>query len=154
MRAQRLVVALVAVLAAGAATAQTDTPTVTATATVTPTITPTLTADRALALAATCASTPCSYADTAGLYLQKGHGNTTTIAVRTTAGTATVVPYCRISTGFTPVEFALGSLTGATCSTGSNCALTTTAVCDEIFLSITACGSTCRVNSWLRIDPD
>lgn len=146
---RRLLVACAVVCAAsGASLAQTATPTATSTPTVTPTLHPHL----MLAEQATCASTPCTYADTPGLFKLPARGGTTTIAVRTTTGTATVVPYCRVSTGHLPVEFALGSLSGATCSTGANCGLTTTAVCDEIYLSISACGSSCRVNAWMRVD--
>lgn len=131
----------------------TNTPAATSTPTPGPSSTPTLTRAGALALQATCASPPCTYADTEGLFLQAGaRGRTMTVGVRTTAGSATVVPYCRITAGHLPVEFALGALTGASCATGGNCAITTSATCDALFLAISGCTS-CRVNGWVRSSP-
>ena len=75
-----------------------------------------------------------------------------TIAVQTNTGTATILPICVNGPGWLQSEVALGSLTGATCTTAANCLLTTTAWCDRIFLRVTACSS-CRVTGWLRNDP-
>lgn len=131
----------------------TDTPTITPTATVTPTAsdTPTPQGNQtgSLFLQDTCAATPC-----AGTCVKAGGGRKTFVA-RTTTGTATVAFVCRNGvaddgSGWLQSDVTLGSLSGATCTTASNCLLESTAWCDYVCPSITACGSSCKVNAWFR----
>jgi len=122
----------------------TDTPTETPTATNTPT--PTINRDGALVEQATCAATPCA------LPCRDAGGGLKTFVANTNTGTATLAFDCRNGVGHLQSDVRLGTLTGATCTTAANCLLTTTAWCDQICPVLTACGSSCRISAWLRID--
>lgn len=150
--------AAVALLWAGIAAGQTDTPTstpadtATPTATVTNTPTPTANQDRILANNETCASAPCDLtAVPAGAGIK-------TIAASTNTGTATIAAVCRNGAGHLQSDVVLGTLSGTACATpgatteSNTCVLTTRAWCDQMFLRLTACGSSCRVTAWLRTD--
>lgn len=153
MRRLTLALAVSVAIASAPAWAQTSTPTETPTPTDTPTptntATPTISRHMALATQETCASTPCN------LGAVPAGGGQKTIVVNTTTGTATVLAFCRnpAAPAHLPSEVQIASLTGATCTTQANCLATFAYWCDEIFLRITACGSNCRVNAWLRRDP-
>lgn len=156
MTRQRAALVLALCLWAPAVLAQTSTPTNTpvntSTATVTATPTPTVNQDRVLANNETCASAPC---DLTAVPVGAG---IKTIVASTNTGTATIAAVCRNGAGHLQSDVVLGTLTGAGCPTpgtgteGNTCLLTTRAWCDQMFIRLTACGSSCRVTAWLRTD--
>ena len=134
----------------------TNTPTITGTPTETPTETPTRTPtlNREIQLAdnVPCATPPCDYTTTAGMFVSGAATNgNKSVAVTTTAGTATTSVVCRPASGSQAPEITLASMSGATCSTAANCLKDFSTWCDEVFVRITAC-TNCRVAAWLRVD--
>lgn len=124
----------------------TNTPTVTPTNTPTATITPTMLHGGALVLQQTCASPPCNFP------VLKSRGGYKTVAVATTAGSATIKIICRPAAGWNGPEYEVATLSGATCSTAANCFKEFQTWCDELWVRVTAC-TDCRVSAWLRTEP-